>query len=177
MIAIVISQSERIKELDSFIHDLQSKNISFVVICPSEKVLSPMFDRLNHPVIPYLSDSQFRKLNLQANIDLLRANVLLRLRQGSTLGVVIEKLVLAIFRTLRVLKSGVKRKKAPKSLISSSHIAEGSQWLSPHHSYLLRALNDLCSTAHIERIEVFDLQDLVSIQNDSGLEEIEIQLR
>ena len=177
MIAVVISQPERMKEMGSFIRELEAMRSSFAVICPSEKILPGEFTLDDHRIISYLTKSQFRRMNLQMKVDLLRANIILRLRRGSTLGTLLEKVAVVTLRTLRVLKSNVKKKAVSRLPIDSPPEESASKWLPPHRDQLLNALNELGSTDPIERIEIFDLQDLVAVQESFQSGTIEIQLR
>ena len=177
MIVLVISQSERIGELNSFVSWLSERaNSKITLLCPGESFFDQKSKKFEIEVKPFLTQGQLKKVNRQNRFDQFRYIIIRFLRRGSFAGVIVEKLLVAGIRVARRVRSVSQIKSNydnKSSFIGASKVA----WVSPYHQQLLQTLKTVHSEEEITRIEVFDLQDLATITGFAEENEIDFQIR
>ena len=168
---IVISQRDRVVELEHLLEMPRDDTNRTVIICPSKRLLSKS-DLEGVEIFEYLSNYQFARIQLTNFGEELRLRFVRLLRSGTSLGLLTERMIKFMISTIRRDYETVSEQKSKAMLTVSNQ-----DWVSPHHDELTLTLENVLNRAEAEMIEFFDIADLEVVSSIGRSLSIPISLR
>ncbi len=168
---MIISQRDRVVELEHLLETSRGGTNRTVIICPSKKLLSKS-DLEGVEIFEYLSNYQFGRIQLTNFSKELRLRFVRLLRSGTSLGFMTERIIKFMISIVRREYKTVSEQKSKAMLTVSNQ-----EWVSPHHDELTLTLENVLNRAEVELIEFFDIVDLEVVSSIGRSLSIPISLR
>jgi len=163
---VVISQADRLKELEAFLSNvLEASDSSYILICHHKKLVDGIRVGKNSSVIGYFPQYHYQLLLAQLHFSYRRRRFMRRfmrlLRNGSSLGVFVEKVIKYILSFRK--RNRLKVIPIDHEVQTYNTNTEGEVWRSKHHEQLEAAMNKIHGQSQIEMVYVFDLVDAPTV--------------
>ena len=168
---IVISQRDRVGELEHLLQAMGKGRNTIVIICPNKRLLAEC-DLRDTEIFEYLTNRQFNRIQLKNFSKELRLRFVRALRNGSSLGLMTEKAIKFMVSLVRGDIKIVSQEKSNTMLTTSN-----CNWAPPHHNELALTLENALNKAEVDLIEFFDVADLEVISKLGKELSIPISLR
>lgn len=168
---IVISQRDRVGELEQLLATLEKDRNAIIIVCPSRRLLAKC-DLRGTEIFEYLTNHQFNRIQLKNFSKELRLRFVRVIRNGSSLGLMTEKAIKFMISLTRGDLKTVSQQKSNTMLTTSN-----CNWTPPHHHELALTLENALNKAEVDLIEFFDVADLEIISTLGKESSIPISLR
>ena len=168
---IVISQRDRVGELEYLLATLEKDRNAIIIVCPSRRLLAKC-DLRGTEIFEYLTNHQFNRIQLKNFSKELKLRFVRILRNGSSLGLMTEKAIKFMISLTRGDLKTVSQRKSNTMLTASN-----CNWTPRHHHELALTLENALNKAEVDLIEFFDVADLEIISTLAKESSIPISLR